>query len=109
MQKYLACRRSPKRFASTPITQAVPTSPKVQAQHCELAIIANQLILKVFLPYLKNCSGPSSDGLLRCVVSSVVDVAQSFRLCASFTQLGGKHSLLLSYSTPLVAPCSTRR
>src|SRR5260221_14109282 len=80
MQKYLAyseARSSPKRFASTPITQAVPTSPKVQAQRCELAIIANQLILRVFLPYLKNCSGPSSDGLPWCVVSSVVDAGHT--------------------------------
>src|SRR5258707_15523373 len=103
MQKYYSeARSSPKHFASTPITKAVPTSLKVQAQRCELAIIANQLILKVFLPYLKNCSGPSSDSLLRRVVSSVVDAAQSFRLCASFTRLGGKNSLLLSYSTPFV-------
>src|SRR5260221_8356313 len=90
MQKYLAyseARSSPKRFASTPITQAVPTSPKVQAQRCELAIIANHLILKVFLPYLKNCSGPSSDGLPRRVVSSVVDaghtVLQAMRILHS--------------------------
>ena len=65
----------------------VPTSPNLQAQRCELAIIANQLILKVFLPYLKNCTGPSSDGLPRRVVSSVVDaghtVLQAMRILHS--------------------------
>src|SRR5712691_2728672 len=74
MQNYF--RSSPKRF-DTNNTEAVPTSPKVQTQRCELAIIANQLILRVFLPYLKNCSGPSSDGLPWRVVSSIVDAGHT--------------------------------
>ena len=41
----------------------------------------------MFLPYLKNCSGPSSDGLPRRVVSSVIDaghtVLQAMRLLHS--------------------------
>jgi hypothetical protein len=61
----------------TPLTSRVPISPNLQAQRCELAIIANQLILKVFLPYLKNCAGPSSDGLPRRVVSSVIDAGHT--------------------------------
>jgi hypothetical protein len=65
----------------------VPLSPNLQAQRCELAIIANQLILKVFLPYLKSCSGSSSDGLPRRVVSTVVDaghtVLQAMRILHS--------------------------
>jgi hypothetical protein len=39
--------------------------------------MANHLILKVFLPYLKNCTGPSSDGLPRRVVSSVLDAGHA--------------------------------
>ena len=31
----------------------------------------------MFLPYLKNCTGPSSDGLPRRVVSSVIDAGHS--------------------------------
>jgi len=66
------------------LSSRVPISPNLQAQRCELAIIANQLILKVFLPYLKICAGPSSDGLPRRVVSSVIDaghtVFQAMRL-----------------------------
>jgi len=82
MQKYLDVgvgdSELPKAFCfDTNNTKAVPTSPKVQSQHCELAIIANQLILRVFLPYLKNCSGPSSDGLPWRVVSSVVDAGHT--------------------------------
>ena len=69
------------------LSSKIPTSPNLQAQRCELAIIANHLILKVFLPYLKNCTGPSSDGLPRRVVSSVVDaghaVLQAMRILHS--------------------------
>jgi len=59
------------------ISSRVSISPNLQAQRCELAIIANQLILKVFLPYLKNCTGSCSDGLPRRVVSSVIDAGHS--------------------------------
>jgi hypothetical protein len=62
---------------NTETTAKVPISPNLQAQRCELAIIANQLILKVFLPYLKNYTGPSSDGLPRRVVSSVIDAGHT--------------------------------
>jgi hypothetical protein len=62
---------------TTALSSRVPISPNLQAQRCELAIIANQLILKVFLPYLKNCIGPSSDGLPRRVVSSVIDAGHT--------------------------------
>ena len=62
---------------TTSLPSRVPISPNLQAQRCELAIIANQLILKVFLPYLKNCTGPSSDGLPRRVVSSVIDAGHT--------------------------------
>ena len=62
---------------TTASTSRVSFSPYLQAQRCELAIIANQLILKVFLPFLKSCTGHSSDGLLRRVVSSVIDAGHS--------------------------------
>ena len=62
---------------TTASSSKVPISPNLQAQRCELALIANQLILKVFLPYLKNCTGPSSDGLPRRVVSSVIDAGHA--------------------------------
>ena len=62
---------------TTASSSRAPISPNLQAQRCELAIIANQLILKVFLPYLKNCIGPSSDGLPRRVVSSVIDAGHT--------------------------------
>src|SRR5712691_9631496 len=101
---------SPKRF-DTNNTEAIPTSPKVQAQCCELAIIANQLILKVFLPYLKNCSGrPSSDGLLRRVISSVVDAGHTVLQAMCIL-----HSTLVANTAccflilPLWSHCSTQR
>src|SRR5260370_29735867 len=66
------------------LSSRVPISPNLQAQRCELAIIGHQLMLKVFLPYLKICAGPSSDGVTRRVVSSVIDaghtVFQAMRL-----------------------------
>ena len=81
------------RFDTSSTDTPLPPSSKpsvssnLQAQRCELAIIANQLILKVFLPYLKNCSTPSADGLPRRVVSSVVDaghaVLQALRILHS--------------------------
>jgi hypothetical protein len=61
----------------SPPSSKPSVSSNLQAQRCELAIIANQLILKVFLPYLKNCSAPSADGLPRRVVSSVVDAGHA--------------------------------
>lgn len=61
----------------SPPSSKASVSSNLQAQRCELAIIANQLILKVFLPYLKNCSVPSADGLPRRVVSSVVDAGHA--------------------------------
>src|SRR5712671_3733564 len=83
----------PKVFRFEPnSTEATPSfkvsvSPHLQAQRCELAIIANQLILKVFLPYLKNYSGSSSDGVLYRAVSSVVDaghiILQAMRILHS--------------------------
>ena len=61
----------------SPPSSKPSVSSNLQAQRCELAIIANQLILKVFLPYLKSCSATSADGLPRRVVSSVVDAGHS--------------------------------
>lgn len=61
----------------SPPSSKASVSSNLQAQRCELAIAANQLILKVFLPYLKNCSVPSGDGLPRRVVSSVVDAGHA--------------------------------
>ncbi|KAF8273547.1 hypothetical protein EI94DRAFT_1155357 [Lactarius quietus] len=61
----------------SPPSSKPSVSSNLQAQRCELAIIANQLILKVFLPYLKNCNAPSADGLPRRVVSSVVDAGHA--------------------------------
>ena len=62
---------------TTASTSRVSISPYLQAQRCELAIIANQLILKVFLPFLRNCTGNSSDGLARRVVSSIIDAGHT--------------------------------
>jgi hypothetical protein len=62
---------------ASPLSCKISPSPNLQAQRCELTIIANHLILKVFLPYLKNCTAPSSDGLPRRVVSSVVDAGHA--------------------------------
>jgi hypothetical protein len=61
----------------SPPSSKASVSSNLQAQRCELAIVANQLILKVFLPYLKNCSVPSADSLPRRVVSSVIDAGHA--------------------------------
>ena len=61
----------------SPPSSKASISLSLQAQRCELAIIANQLILKVFLPYLKNCTVLSADGLSRRVLSSVVDAGHA--------------------------------
>ncbi|KAI0059970.1 hypothetical protein BV25DRAFT_1918095 [Artomyces pyxidatus] len=64
--------------ATSTTSTAIPSvSPFLQAQRCELAIVANRLILKIFLPFLKNCTEPASDIIPRRVVSSVVDAGHS--------------------------------
>ncbi|KAI0046789.1 hypothetical protein FA95DRAFT_1606603 [Auriscalpium vulgare] len=54
-----------------------PVSPYLQAQRCELAIIANRLILKTFLPFLRHCSDPAPEIVPRRVVSSIVDAGHA--------------------------------
>ncbi|KAI0312708.1 hypothetical protein OF83DRAFT_617520 [Amylostereum chailletii] len=59
-------------------TARFPISATLQAQRCELAIVANRIILKIFLPFLKTCSEEGSDVMTpRRVVSSVVDAAHA--------------------------------
>lgn len=66
-----------------------PVSATLQAQRCELAIVANRMVLKIFMPYLRACV--SNDANVptptpRRVVSSVVDAAHAIVHAVQLTQ-----------------------
>ena len=42
-----------------PLVQSPSTPPSVMAQRCELSIAANRVVLKLYLPYLKESISPS--------------------------------------------------
>ncbi|THH18885.1 hypothetical protein EW146_g2173 [Bondarzewia mesenterica] len=64
---------------SLPSSTARPifVSPSLRAQRCELAILANRLVLKVSLPFLKSCADPASEICPRRIVSSIIDASHT--------------------------------
>lgn len=58
-----------------PVVSAGSMSPVLQAQKCELAILANRLILKLYLPLLKDCSGNGGSKPTHQAVLSAINAA----------------------------------
>ncbi|KZV62477.1 hypothetical protein PENSPDRAFT_658069 [Peniophora sp. CONT] len=65
-----------------------PVSATLQAQRCELSIVANRMILKIFLPFLRACVSDTQNSAStpRRIVSSVVDAAHNIIHAVQLTQ-----------------------